>query len=41
MPAGENETAVYAVGGFKWNVGVTWLLHAHVLVPEVARSLGL
>jgi hypothetical protein len=39
VPAGENETAVYAVTGFKWNVGVTWLLHAHVLVPLTDHGL--
>jgi hypothetical protein len=33
VPAGESQTAMYAVAGFKWNVAHTWLLHAHVMVP--------
>ncbi|MGE0444743.1 MAG: hypothetical protein AB7P99_05900 [Vicinamibacterales bacterium] len=39
VPAGENETAVYAVTGFKWNVGATWLLHGHVLMPLTDHGL--
>jgi hypothetical protein len=33
MPTGENETTSFAVAGFKWNVGGTWLLHGHLLMP--------
>ena len=33
LPAGEEETSVFAVTGVKVNVGSTWLLHAHVLIP--------
>ncbi|HTM05581.1 MAG TPA: hypothetical protein VL173_18860 [Vicinamibacterales bacterium] len=39
MPTGENEMTAYAVAGFKWNVGGTWLLHGHVLVPLVDNGL--
>lgn len=31
MPSGDARTAVYAVGGLKWNIGSTWLLQGHVL----------
>jgi hypothetical protein len=39
MSTGENETTSYAVAGFKWNVGGTWLLHGHVLVPLADNGL--
>ena len=33
VPVGDDQTSAVAVGGFKWNVGSTWLLHANVIVP--------
>jgi hypothetical protein len=33
VPVGDDQTSAVAIGGFKWNVGSTWLLHANVLVP--------
>lgn len=33
MPAGESQTTMYAVTGFKWDVASTWLLHGQVLFP--------
>lgn len=33
VPEGEEETSIFAVAGVKVNVGATWLLHAHVLMP--------
>jgi hypothetical protein len=38
-PAGDAETTAFGVAGIKWNVGGTWLLHAHVLVPLVQNGL--
>lgn len=31
VPTGDPRTAVYAVGGLKWNVGSTWLLQGQLL----------
>jgi hypothetical protein len=39
MPNGENQTTAFAVTGFKWNVGGTWLLHGHVLWPMTDSGL--
>jgi hypothetical protein len=39
MPAGDDQTSALAVGGFKWNVGATWLLHANVLLPLTDAGL--
>lgn len=39
MPNGEDQTTAFAVTGFKWNVGGTWLLHAHVLWPVTDSGL--
>ena len=39
MPTGENEMTAYGVAGVKWNVGGTWLLHAHVLMPIIENGL--
>jgi hypothetical protein len=38
-PAGEAETTAFGVAGIKWNVGGTWLLHAHVLMPLAENGL--
>jgi hypothetical protein len=39
MPAGDDRTTGVVVGGFKWNVSGTWLLHGNVLVPLNTRGL--
>ena len=40
MPAGgSRQTFRVAVGGFKWNVAGTWLLHGNVLLPLGDRGL--
>jgi hypothetical protein len=39
MPTGTDETSSFAVTGFKWNVGGTWLLQGNVLWP--LRDTGL
>jgi hypothetical protein len=39
MPTGEDQTTAYAVAGFKWNMGTTWLLHGNVLMPITDRGL--
>ena len=33
VPVGDDQASAVAIGGFKWNVGSTWLLHANVMVP--------
>jgi len=39
IPDGHDETTAFAVTGFKWNVGGTWLLHGHVLWPMTDTGL--
>lgn len=39
VPSGEDETTAFAVAGFKWNVGGTWLLHGNVLFPMTESGL--
>jgi hypothetical protein len=39
IPNGEDQTTAFAVTGFKWNVGGTWLLHGHVLWPVTDSGL--
>ena len=39
MPAGEDQTTAFAVAGFKWNIGSTWLLHGNVLMPLTDAGL--
>jgi hypothetical protein len=39
IPSGEDQTTMFAVTGFKWNVGGTWLLHGHVLWPLTESGL--
>jgi hypothetical protein len=39
IPNGEDQTTAFAVTGFKWNVGGTWLLHGHVLWPMTDSGL--
>jgi hypothetical protein len=39
MPDGGDQTTAFAVTGFKWNVGGTWLLHGHVLWPMTDSGL--
>jgi len=39
IPTGEGETTAFGVAGVKWNMGGTWLLHAHVLMPLVQNGL--
>jgi len=39
VPTGEVETTAFGVAGIKWNVGGTWLLHAHVLMPLIENGL--
>jgi len=39
IPSGEDQTTAFAVAGFKWNVGGTWLLHGHVLLPMTETGL--
>ena len=36
---GEDELTAFTVAGVKWNLGRTWLLHAHVLMPLADRGL--
>ena len=33
VPGGREEMTAFSVAGFKWNLGGTWLLQGHVLVP--------
>jgi hypothetical protein len=40
LPSGADQTSAYAVTGFKWNAGDTWLLHAHVLMPLTETGLA-
>ena len=39
MPIGDDRLSAVAVGGFKWNVGGTWLMHANVLLPLTETGL--
>lgn len=39
VPSGEDQTTAFAVAGFKWNVGGTWLLHGNVLLPLTDSGL--
>ena len=39
VPSGEDQTIAFAVAGFKWNVGGTWLLHGNVLLPMTESGL--
>jgi hypothetical protein len=39
VPSGEDQTTAFAVAGFKWNVGGTWLLHGNVLFPMTDTGL--
>lgn len=39
IPSGEDQTTAFAVAGFKWNVGGTWLLHGNVLFPMTESGL--
>ena len=39
MPLGDDQLSTVATGGFKWNVGTTWLLHASVLMPLTDAGL--
>ena len=39
IPGGEDRTIAFAVTGFKWNLGGTWLLHGHVLWPLTDAGL--
>jgi hypothetical protein len=39
MPDGEDQMTAFAVAGFKWNIGGTWLLHGHVLMPVTESGL--
>ena len=39
VPDGRDQTTAFAVTGFKWNVGGTWLLHGHVLWPMTESGL--
>lgn len=39
IPNGGDQTNAFAVTGFKWNVGGTWLLHGHVLWPMTDTGL--
>jgi len=39
IPGGEDQTIAFAVTGFKWNVGSTWLLHANVVWPMTNAGL--
>jgi hypothetical protein len=39
VPSGEDQTTAFAVAGFKWNVGGTWLLHGNVLFPMTETGL--
>jgi hypothetical protein len=40
IPGGEDQTTAFAVTGFKWNLGGTWLLHGHVLWPVTDAGLN-
>jgi hypothetical protein len=39
IPNGEEQTTAFAVTGFKWNVGGTWLVHGNVLWPMTDTGL--
>ena len=39
VPSGDDQTTAFAVAGFKWNVGGTWLLHGNVLFPMTDTGL--
>lgn len=39
MPGGEDQTTAFAVAGFKWNIGGTWLVHGNVLFPVTDSGL--
>lgn len=39
IPAGDNRTAAFVVGGFKWNVSGAWLLHGNVALPVTDAGL--
>jgi len=39
VPSGGDQTSAFAVTGFKWNVGGTWLLHGNVLFPMTESGL--
>ena len=39
IPSGGDQTTAFAVAGFKWNVGGTWLLHGNVLFPMTETGL--
>lgn len=39
IPSGDDETSAFAVAGFKWNVGGTWLVHGNVLFPITESGL--
>jgi hypothetical protein len=39
VPSGEDQTTAFAVAGFKWNVGGTWLLQGNVLIPMTETGL--
>lgn len=38
-PASEGTRTAFAVGGFKWNIGSSWLLNGNLLVPLTDRGL--
>lgn len=39
VPSGGDQTSAFAVTGFKWNVGGTWLLHGNVMFPMTESGL--
>jgi hypothetical protein len=39
MPVGDDATAAFVVGGFKWNPSGAWLVHANVMVPLTDAGL--
>ncbi len=39
IPDGDDQTTAFAVTGFKWNVGGTWLLLGNVLLPLTESGL--
>jgi hypothetical protein len=39
IPSGDDQTTAFAVAGFKWNIGATWLLHGNVLFPMTESGL--
>jgi hypothetical protein len=39
MPAGNDRTAAFVVGGFKWNVSGAWLLHGNLALPVTDAGL--